>query len=80
MLLPGNDDGYEILKPPEGYNPQLKNTVPGTSQQYRMPESQTISQPNLEAASGDLPPIKPEQYKFFAPLLENVKEDELSIE
>lgn len=68
MLLPGNDDGYEILKPPENYTPQLKSGQPIT-QTYRMPEAETAAQPNLEAATGDLPPIKPEEYKFFAPLL-----------
>lgn len=75
MLLPGNDDGYEVLKPPENYTPQMKAGQAPLSQQYRMPEAEVASQPNLEAANGDLPPIKPEEYKFFAPLLENVKED-----
>ena len=27
MLLPGNDDGYEILKPPEGYQPQNRTNL-----------------------------------------------------
>ena len=27
-----------------------------------------------------MPPIKPEEYKFFAPLLENVNEEELSLD
>jgi hypothetical protein len=31
MLLPGNDDGYEILKPPEGYQPQSKTGMAPTS-------------------------------------------------
>jgi splicing factor 3B subunit 1 len=31
MLLPGNDDGYEILKPPENYQPQSKNGLAPTS-------------------------------------------------
>jgi hypothetical protein len=69
MLLPGNEDGYEILKPPENYTPQSKSAQPSLSQQYKMPEGEVSSQPNLEAATGDLPPIKPEEYKFFAPLL-----------
>lgn len=47
MLLPGNDDGYEILKPPENYNPQLKPGQAPLSQQYRMPEAEVSSQPNL---------------------------------
>lgn len=79
MLLPGNDDGYEVLKAPENYQPQMK--AGQTKREYRMPEESVQGvQVNLEAAQGDLPPIKPEEYKFFAPLLENVKEDELSIE
>jgi len=37
MLLPGNDDGYEILKPPENYHPEMKTGLPTSSQQYKMP-------------------------------------------
>lgn len=43
-------------------------------------EASTQGFQSLEATSGDLPPIKPEEYKFFAPLLDNVAESELSIE
>lgn len=39
MLLPGNDDGYEILKVPENYQPQFKNGHTPATQQYRMPEA-----------------------------------------
>jgi len=60
MLLPGNDDGYEILKIPDNYQPQLK-TGQAPSQQYRMPDAeQPFASQNLEAAQGDLPSIKPE--------------------
>ena len=41
MLLPGQDDGYEIVKVPEGYRPERKNISSfGTpeTQEYQMPE------------------------------------------
>jgi hypothetical protein len=47
MLLPGNDDGYEILKIPDNYQPQQK-TGQAPSQQYRMPDAeQSFSNQNL---------------------------------
>jgi hypothetical protein len=80
MLLPGNDDGYEILKQPENYQPQGKTGLAPQSEEYSLPsESTSAGYQNLEPIAGDLPPIKPEEYKFFAPLLEQVNESELSI-
>jgi hypothetical protein len=60
MLLPGNDDGYEILKPPENYQPQSKTGLAPVSEQYKYPSESPVTAQSLEAASGDLPPIKPE--------------------
>lgn len=80
MLLPGNDDGYEILKQPENYQPQSKVGMAPQSEEYSLPsESTSAGYQNLEPISGDLPAIKPEEYKFFAPLLEQVNESDLSI-
>ena len=80
MLLPGNEDGYEILKQPENYQPQNKNGLAPQSEEYRLPsETTSVGYQSLEATSGDLPPIKPEEYKFFAPLLDQTNESELSI-
>ncbi len=73
MLLPGNDDGYEILKQPENYQPQSKTGLAPQSEEYKYPtESSSTNYQSLEPISGDLPPIKPEEYKFFAPLLDQV--------
>ena len=41
-LLPGNEDGYEIMKAPEGYQPQMKGGAP-LSARYRMPEEETYT-------------------------------------
>lgn len=75
MLLPGNEDGYEIIKQPENYQSESKNGQSAQSNEYRVPsETSSTNFQSLEPTSGDLPPIKPEEYKFFAPLLENVVE------
>jgi hypothetical protein len=40
-----------------------------------MPDTEkTFGNQNLETGQADLPAIKPEEYKFFAPLLETVNE------
>ena len=56
---------------------------PGTeSQTYQMPDSMSkpMAELNLTPTQGDLPAIKPEEYAHFAKLLENVNEEDLSIE
>jgi hypothetical protein len=47
-----------------------------------MPDSisKPIAELNLTPTQGDLPAIKPEEYSHFAKLLENVNEEDLSIE
>lgn len=66
MLLPGPEDGFEIVKPPENYKPEKSVSSllhPGAETQgYQMPDSQSkpIAELNLTPAQGDLPAIKPE--------------------
>lgn len=52
------------------------------TQSYQMPDSMSkpIAELNLTPTQGDLPAIKPEEYAHFAKLLENVNEEDLSIE
>ena len=69
------------MKQPENYQPQSKNGLAPQSNEYKVPsETSAQSYQSLEPTSGDLPAIKPEEYKFFAPLLESVVESDLSIE
>lgn len=61
MLLPGLDDGYEILKQPDNYQPQSKPGMAPHSEEYSLPsETSSTGYQNLEPVSGDLPAIKPE--------------------
>lgn len=86
MLLPGAEDGFEIVKPPDAYKPDktINNLLhPGSeSQAYQMPDgvSKPVAEMNLLPTQGDLPAIKPEEYSQFAKLLENVNEEDLPIE
>lgn len=85
MLLPGIEDGFEIIKPPESYKPEKSSSGPvfpgSDSQGYQMPDavSKSMAEMNLTPTQGDLPAIKPEEYAHFAKLLENVNEEDLPI-
>lgn len=85
-LLPGLEDGFEIVKPPDSYKPEKSiNSLlhPGSeTQAYQMPDgsSKPAAEMNLTPTQGDLPAIKPEEYAHFAKLLENVNEEDLPIE
>ena len=64
MLLPGLEDGYEIVKVPESYKPDRKResaySSSESSQSYQMPDVETTLQGSKVEGSTDLPPIKPE--------------------
>jgi len=47
MLLPGNDDGYEILKAPENYQPQSKNGLAPASESYKYPNESPLTNQSL---------------------------------
>jgi splicing factor 3B subunit 1 len=75
MLLPGPEDGFEIVKVPDSYKPEksMSNLLQtgSESQGYQMPDSvsKSIAEINLTPTQGDLPAIKPEEYSHFAKLL-----------
>jgi splicing factor 3B subunit 1 len=72
-------EGYEILNPPEAYKPLmtpsrklLATPTPGGTPQYQIPGEKpkdAYQVPQTPAESG-LPFVKPEDYQFFAPLLQ----------
>ena len=80
-------DGYEILQPPASYKPLetpsrklLATPTPGGTPGYAMPQEkpkEAYSVPQTPGEGG-LPFVKPEDYQFFAALMEEVDESELS--
>jgi len=88
QMLP--TENYEIIAPPEGYvcrqTPSRKTyTTPGgqSSQFYNIPDAvgrpyEVPGTPN--EGPGAMPSIKPEDIGYFAPLLNQVNEDDLSLE
>mmetsp|Transcript_22255 Transcript_22255/g.19088 ORF Transcript_22255/g.19088 Transcript_22255/m.19088 type:complete len:285 (+) Transcript_22255:882-1736(+) len=91
MILP--TQGYEVLKPPEGYQPLrssgaklLATPTPysNTPNYYQMPEQQTGKPYDVpgtpSSGPGALPSIKPEDLGYFGALLNQVEEEELSLE
>ena len=82
-------DGYEILEPPASYKPLVTPTrkifatpTPGGTPQYQIPTEkpkEAYNIPQTPAESG-LPFVKPEDYQFFAALLTETDESELSKE
>lgn len=86
-MLPGEDDGYQIINPPESYapirTPARKATTapsPFVSSGYVMPTSNATSDFDVPIDLGDgLPMLKPEDKMFFGKLI-NLNEDQLSLE
>ena len=79
QILPSN--GYEIVKPPEGYKPSSQAQVDGEEYQLPAQESQPYSAREAAVNSGEaLPFIKPEDVTYFSSLLEEVDEDLLTAE
>mmetsp|Transcript_47675 Transcript_47675/g.91031 ORF Transcript_47675/g.91031 Transcript_47675/m.91031 type:complete len:1376 (-) Transcript_47675:178-4305(-) len=82
-------DGYIILDPPASYVPirtparkLLATPTPGMTPNYMLPEEdrgQTFDVPMSKSLEG-LPDMKPEDYQYFAPLLKESEEEELSAE
>jgi splicing factor 3B subunit 1 len=82
-------EGYNILVPPASYQPirtparkLLATPTPGMTPGYMMPEEdrgQSFDVP-MGAQIEGLPEMKPEDYQYFAPLLKETEEEELSAE
>ena len=80
-------EGYEILQPPASYKPLqtpsrklLATPTPGGTPGYAMPTDkpkEAYSVPQTPGEAG-LPFVKPEDYQFFAALMEEVDESEMS--
>jgi len=82
-------EGYKILDPPANYKPirtparkiAWTPTPLAGDGGFMMTEDDATSRPvELEQPSGNLPAIKPEDKPYFEALLQDVNEEELSIE
>ena len=89
MLLPGEEDGFEIVPPPAGMEPAavMARATPAqlaasATPLYQMP----VEDRSLQAAhgalqtDGDLPELKPEDRTFFSALLTQEDEQVLTAE
>mmetsp|Transcript_1821 Transcript_1821/g.4048 ORF Transcript_1821/g.4048 Transcript_1821/m.4048 type:complete len:1229 (-) Transcript_1821:173-3859(-) len=80
-------EGYEILEPPASYKPLqtpsrklLATPTPGGTPAYNMPvdkPKEAYAVPQTPSDSG-LPFVKPEDFQFFAPLMEEKEESEMT--
>ena len=88
-LLPGPNEGFKVLEPPPGYQPirtparKLTATpaaVEGTPL-YLIPEEDRHQAFDVPRSLGEgLPDLRPEDQQYFAALLKDVDEAELSLE
>jgi len=86
-MLPGPNDGFEIVIPPESYKPirtpsrkLMMTPTPQASLGYQMPAEIDKSVFDVPASPSGLPFTKVEDQKYFGKLLEEVDEDALSPE
>ncbi|KAJ9528357.1 hypothetical protein QJQ45_014336 [Haematococcus lacustris] len=86
-LLPGEKDGYKVMVPPANYKPiidpskkLMQTPTPMMTPFYSIPEENNQLKKDLPVAAEGLPEMKPEDMAYFAKLLQDVDEAELSIE
>eukprot|EP00210_Caulerpa_lentillifera_P006710 g6412.t1 len=87
-ILPGEAEGYKILEAPASYQPirtparKLMGTPTpyGGGQMYNIPEETSIPVPDNPDMPEGLPDMKPEDVQHFGKLLQEVDEEELSVE
>lgn len=88
-MLPGPQEGYQILEPPPGYvpirTPARKLTATpaaafGATPLYAIPDEDRAQAFDVPIAVEGLPEMKPEDQQYFGKLLKNVDEGSLSIE
>ncbi|KAM0903545.1 hypothetical protein ACQ4PT_018593 [Festuca glaucescens] len=85
-MLP--QEGYKILEPPASYQPirtparkLLATPTPLTTPLYNIPEENRGQQYDVpREMSGGLPDMKPEDYQYFGPLLDEDNEEQLTPE
>jgi splicing factor 3B subunit 1 len=84
-LLPS--EGYKILAPPHSYVPirtparkLMATPGPMATPLYGIPEEDRAQSYDLPVVPEGLPEMKPEDYQYFAPLLKETVEEELSLD
>ncbi|XP_051195838.1 uncharacterized protein [Lolium perenne] len=85
-MLP--QEGYKILEPPASYQPirtparkLLATPTPLTTPLYNIPEENRGQQYDVpREMTGGLPDMKPEDYQYFGPLLDEDNEEQLTPE
>ncbi|KAM7196089.1 U2 snRNP component prp10 [Rhypophila sp. PSN 637] len=90
MMLPGPDEGYQILPFPEGYAPvrapahrMMQPPTPATGFMMQDPDSVRLSGqavPKEIPGVGDLQFFKPEDMAYFGKLTDGADEESLSVE
>ena len=88
LMLPS--EGYKILPVPDSYVPirtparkLMATPTPyggATPGFYAMPDEDRGQRFDVPDTPADLPTMKPEDYQYFAPLLKETEEEELSLE
>ena len=80
-------DGYKVVEPPSSYVPirtpsrkLMATPAPGATPLYGIPEEDRGQTFDLPPAPEGLPIMKPEDYQYFAPLLKETADEELSVE
>uniref|UniRef100_A0A7S0WT61 TOG domain-containing protein n=1 Tax=Chlamydomonas leiostraca TaxID=1034604 RepID=A0A7S0WT61_9CHLO len=86
-MLPGEKEGYKIMAPPANYKPVIDpakklmaTPTPMMTPFYAIPEENNQLKKDMPVAPEGLPEMKPEDMQYFAKLLQDVDEAELSIE
>ena len=84
-MLPS--EGFKVLEPPSSYVPirtparkLMATPGPGATPLYGIPEEDRLQTFDLPPVPEGLPDMKPEDYQYFAPLLKETQEEELSVE
>jgi splicing factor 3B subunit 1 len=83
-LLPGDDEGFAILDPPEDYQPPARKIqatptpMRGSDALFTMPEDGLMTFEKVVTVDGGVEFTKPEDHEVFGQLLEEVDEDELT--
>lgn len=81
-----NIEGYEIVKPPENYNPVsnskkiLSTPVYAQTPLYQIPSENSNISGIIGETAGNLPNMRPEDVSFFSNLLNDIDESKLTPE
>eukprot|EP00200_Dunaliella_tertiolecta_P005817 CAMPEP_0202341054 /NCGR_PEP_ID=MMETSP1126-20121109/2226_1 /ASSEMBLY_ACC=CAM_ASM_000457 /TAXON_ID=3047 /ORGANISM="Dunaliella tertiolecta, Strain CCMP1320" /LENGTH=1282 /DNA_ID=CAMNT_0048931841 /DNA_START=176 /DNA_END=4025 /DNA_ORIENTATION=+ len=86
-MMPGEKEGYKVMPVPANYQPiidpakkLMATPTPSMTPFYSIPEESNQLRKDMPEAPEGLPEMKPEDMQYFAKLLQDVDEAELSLE